>query len=191
MSSVGAKKLTYESWLAMPETKVRYEIVDEILRMPRGPTADHQWICFRLALRLHQHAEERGLGVVMPAPLDLLIQREPLRVRQPDILYRSAEPSGIRRRADIKGIQVLEIAPDLVVEVQSPGNTAGLIKDRLEDYRRIGVVECWLVDPETDTVEVVMLSSDGITTEAIYGAADTLRSVVLDDLELPLRQLFE
>ncbi len=191
MTSIGTTILTYKSWLAMPETKVRYEIVDGVLHMPPGPTPDHQWICFRLALRLHQHVGERGLGVVMNAPLDLLIQREPLRVRQPDILYLSTERSGIRRRADIKGIQVLEIAPNLVVEVQSPGNTAGDIKDRLEDYRRIGVVECWLVDPETDTIEVVRLSSEGIATEAVYGAADILRSVTLDDLALSLRQIFE
>ena len=40
--STQAKKLTYEAWLALPETKQRYEIVDGDLLMPPAPTADHQ-----------------------------------------------------------------------------------------------------------------------------------------------------
>ena len=190
MTSIGTTILTYESWLAMPETKVRYEIVDGVLHMPPGPPPDHQWICFRLALRLHQHVDERGLGVVMNAPLDLLIQREPLRTRQPDILVVNAELTGITSPADLVGQPFLELPPLLVVEVLSPGNTRREIDERLVDYRSIGVPECWLVNFPTRSVEVLRLTAEAATTTAIFGMGDTLSCEVLPGFSLPIADIF-
>ncbi len=189
--STQAKKLTFKAWQALPQSKQRYEIVDEKLIMPPSPTSDHQWIAGRIFLHISIFVDERGLGVVLAAPLDIVIRQEPLRVRQPDVLYLSAERTGITRRADLQAHPILEIPPDLVVEVLSPSNTRGGIADKLEDYRRFGVRECWLVDPENNTLEVLGLSPAGIAPEVVYGVEDTLRSGVLDGLELPLRQIFE
>ena len=188
--STQAKKLTFEAWQALPETKQRYEIVDGVLIMPPAPTADHQWIMMEVAVRLRGFVNERDLGVVLPAPVDLLIQREPLRTRQPDILYLSAERTGIRGRAQLRGLQFLEVPPDLVVEVLSPSNSRGDIEERLADYKRIGVLECWLVSPEADTIEVLRLSAEETTTEAIFGIDGTLRSEILGDFTLPVREIF-
>ena len=129
--STQAKKLTFEAWQAMPENKQRYEIVDGVMLMPPAPTADHQWIMFEISVRLRSYVNERELGVVLPAPVDLLIQREPLRTRQPDILYLNAERTGIRGRADLQALQFRELPPDLVVEVLSPSNTRREIESRL------------------------------------------------------------
>ena len=68
------------------------------------------------------HVSESGLGVVLVAPIDLIIQRSPLRIRQPDILYLSAERTGVKERAELKGLPALEMSPDLVVEILSPSN---------------------------------------------------------------------
>ena len=191
MSSLGAKRLTFEKWLALPETKQRYEIVDGAMLMAPAPTPIHQWIMIEIMIRLKSFVEERGLGVVLAAPVDLLIQREPLRTRQPDVLYLSADRTGIRGRADLQGIQYLEIAPDLVVEVLSPSNTRRDIEGKLEDYRQIGVRECWLVSPEAETVEVLLLTSKEAVTEITFGVVDvTLRSDVLADFTLQLREIF-
>lgn len=188
--STQAKKLTFEAWQALPETKQRYEIVDGVLIMPPAPTAGHQWIMFEISVRLRSFVNERDLGVVLPAPVDLLIQREPLRTRQPDILYLSAERSGVRGLAQLRDLQVLEVAPDLVVEVLSPSNTRRDIDDRLADYRRIGVMECWLVSPEAETIEVRQLSAEGDSTPDIFGIDGTLISQVLSDFSLPVREIF-
>jgi Uma2 family endonuclease len=190
MSSIGAKRLTFEAWLALPETKQRYEIVDGVMLMPPAPTVDHQWIMQRIFLRLTSFVEDRGLGVVLVAPVDLMIQRAPLRTRQPDVLYLSAERSGIKGRADLHGLQYLEIAPDLVVEVLSPSNSRRDIEDKLADYRRIGVRECWLVSPEAETFEVLSLSAEEASTSAIFGVDGTLRSEILDDFTLQIGDVF-
>ena len=188
--STQAKKLTFDAWQALPETKQRYEIEDGVLIMPPAPTADHQWIMMELAVRLSNFANERDLGVVLTAPVDLLIQREPLRTRQPDILYLSAERTGIKGRAELRGLQYLEIPPDLVVEVLSPSNTRREMENKLEDYRQIGVHECWLVSPEAETIEVLRLSLEEIATEATFGVDGDLRSEVLGDFTLQLRGIF-
>jgi Uma2 family endonuclease len=142
--STETKRLTFEAYLASPEMRKRYDIVDGVLLMSPGPTPVHQWVMFEISVPLRQFVNERGLGVVMVAPLDLVIRREPLRTRQPDILYLSAQRSSIRGVADLRGLQVLEVAPDLVVEVLSPSNTRRDIESKLEDYREVGVLECWL-----------------------------------------------
>jgi Uma2 family endonuclease len=188
--STRTEKLTFEDWLALPETRQRYEIVDGELIMPRGPTPDHQWLSRSIFRKLDDFVEERGLGVARYAPLDLLIQREPLRTRQADILYLSAERSGVRGIADLEGMQYLEAPPDLVVEVLSPSNARREMESKLEDYRRIGVLECWLVSPEAETVEVLSFSPDGISSTGIYGIDGTVRSRVLGDLTVPLREVF-
>jgi Uma2 family endonuclease len=131
------------------------------------------------------------LGVVLMAPVDLLIQREPLRTRQPDILYLSADRTGIRGRAQLRGLPFLEIPPDLVVEVLSPSNTRRDIESKLEDYRRIGVKECWLVSPEAETIDVLRLSAQSTTAAVgIFGIDGTLRSEVLGDFTLYVRDIF-
>ena len=188
--STETKKLTFEAYLALPEMRKRYDIVDGVLIMSPGPTPVHQWVMFEISVPLRQFVNERGLGVVMAAPLDLVIRREPLRTRQPDILYLSAERSGIRGVADLRGLQVLEAPPDLVVEVLSPSNTRRDIESKLEDYREVGVLECWLVSPEAETIEVLRLSADGIETVGIFGIDGTVRSEVISDFSLRLRDVF-
>jgi len=185
-----AKKLTFDAWQALPETKQRYEIVDGVMLMPPAPTWDHQWIAQEIFVRLRDFVNERGAGVVFMAPVDLLIQREPLRTRQPDVLYLNAERTGIQGRAQLRGIQFLEIPPDLVVEVLSPSNTRRDIEDKLGDFRNIGVRECWLVSPEAETIEVIRLTAEEAATEAIFGIDSSLRSRVLVDFALPIREIF-
>jgi len=190
MSSVGAKKLTYEAYLALPETKEHYEIVDGVLIMPPAPSPAHQWYMMELAVRLRGFVNERGLGVVLTAPVDLIIRREPLRTRQPDILYLSAERTGIKGVSELQALQALETPPDLVVEILSPSNTRREIGTKLDDYCRAGVLECWLVSSEAETIEVLRLSTDEAITEAIFGVDGTLHSEILGDFSLPMKELF-
>ena len=103
--------------------------------------------------------------------------------RQPDLLYVSKE------RADILG-QIVESAPDLVAEILSPGNTRRDMEDKLADYARLGVRECWLVSPEARTVEVLTLADGGWRRAAIYGIGDSIDSQVLEGLDFEVSQLF-
>lgn len=162
MNAQATAKLTFDAWLSMPETKQRCEVIDGVMMLMAGPTVDHQWIAMTVHDGLKNFAHAKQLRVVLFAPLDLVIRRDPLRTRQPDVMYLSAERTGIRSRADLRDIRALEVPPDIAVDVLSPRNARRDILDKLEDYRQVGVLECWIVSPEAETVEVVSLSPEGI-----------------------------
>ncbi|MBM3941837.1 MAG: Uma2 family endonuclease [SAR202 cluster bacterium] len=188
--STQTRTLTYEAYLALPEMKQRYDIVDGVLVIAPSPSAPHQWITQEIFVRLRNFARERNAGTAMMAPLDLLIRPAPLRVRQPDILYLSGERTGIFGIAQLRGVQVLDVAPDLIVEVLSPSNSRRDIEDKLQDYRAVGVRECWLVSPEAETIEVLHLTPQTTETASIFGVDGISTSEVLQGFALRLRDVF-
>ena len=188
--STATKKLTFEEWQSLPETKQRYEIVDGVMIVPPGPNVDHQGIMLNVFEQLRGFVRGQGLGLVFAAPLDVLVQREPLRTRQPDVLYLNSERTGIRERADYRGMNFLEVPPDLVVEVLSPSNSRREIQSKLRDYRQVGVYECWLVSPEAETVEIIDLAGVDAATTAVFGVEDTLQSSLLPGFSLELQAVF-
>ena len=177
------KRLTYEDYLKGPEIKQRYDIIDGEMIMAPSPNLQHQQILGQLFLQVYRFVSEHALGHVMFAPLDVIVQREPLRVRQPDLLFVSNERANILER-------VVEGAPDLVVEVLSPGNTRGEMESKLADYARLGVREYWIVSPEAMTVEVLKLDKGSWQRDSLSGVGDHVSSDVLPGIELEVSQLF-
>ena len=173
--SLQTKRLTYEEYLKGPEIKARYDIVDGVMIMAPSPTLEHQKILPQLFLSLHRFVAERQLGEVLFAPLDVLVQKEPLRTRQPDLLFVSNQRSGILG-------QIIEGAPDLVAEILSHANTRTDVEAKLGDYAGLGVLECWFVSPEARSVEVLELVEGNWTRLAISGLGDQVQSTVLAGL---------
>lgn len=184
------ESLTYGEWLKLPETKRPYEVVDGVIRMPPAPSADHQWTVFHLGRKLADHVEDQALGVILLAPVDVVIQKEPLCTRQPDLLFLSTARTGVRGRKELQTMPVIEVAPDLVVEVLSPGNTRSSVQEKIADYQRLGVHECWIVSPEAETIEVLRLTATEVARVGLFGAGDTVRSEVLPELTLVVDEVF-
>ena len=190
MTTAGVKTLSFDEWQALPETKQHCEVLDGVLVMSPGPLGEHPWVADEILTALRPFVRDRGLGFALSAPYDVVIQREPLRVRQPDVLVVNAELTGIAHPSDLVGRRFLESPPLLVVEVLSPSNTRRDVAERLADYRNIGVPECWLARFSARTVEVLRLSGDGVTVLGVYGMGDVLRSEVLPGFELPIADIF-
>jgi len=188
--AVETKTITYEEYLALPETNRPCEVIDGELIMSPAPSSEHQWIVNNILDVLRPFVKKRKLGVVLDSPIDVLVRRAPLRTRQPDILYLSAERSGVKGRAELRAMPVIEVAPDLAVEVLSSSDTRRALAGKLRDYQTIGVRECWLVSPEAETVEVLRLSTAAATTVNLFGIGDTLRSEVLPTFKLKLKDIF-
>jgi Uma2 family endonuclease len=124
------------------------------------------------------------LGRVFLAPLDVVIRRDPLWTRQPDLMFIS------NARRSIIGQQVIESGPDLVIEILSPSNTRRELQTKLQDYQSIGVREAWIVSPQGRTVEVLQFSPESVARSGLYGLGDTIMSQVLPDLRLTVAELF-
>jgi Uma2 family endonuclease len=190
MALDAVKILTYEAYLAMPEMKQRYEILDGELIMSPNPLPIHQWIAANLFRMLDACVRARHLGVLLFAPLDVVIQQSPLRTRQPDLLFLSAERSGIIGVEQLQGLQLLAHVPDLVIDILSPANTRRELEEKLQNYQSIGVRECWIVSPEAHTVEVVRLSMQKVEPLDIFGHGMTVQSEVLADCNLTVEAIF-
>ena len=191
MYTVSTKILSFEEWQSLPETEQACEVMDGVLIMSPGASDDHQWVELEIAFRLSTFVKENRLGVVLTAPRDVLVQREPLRVRQPDILFISAEKSGVTSRPGPGRPIPLEIAPDLIVEIISPSNTESEMNEKLDDYRNIGVLEAWLARPESGTIEVIPMNQQETDTHVTFGPGEILRSSVLTELAVPVSEIFE
>jgi Uma2 family endonuclease len=177
------KHLTYAEYLALPEMRARYSIIDGELVMDAAPTPDHQTVVLELSSMLRSFVREHRLGSVFVAPLDIVIRRDSLRTRQPDVMFIS------NARRSIIGFQLVEGGPDLVIDLLSPMNTREDWRKTLQDYQSIGVREAWAISLEGCTVEVLELSPEGIERSGLYGLGDPIVSHVLPDLRLTVNEV--
>lgn len=174
-------RYTYNDYLLLPEGK-RYEILDGELFMVAAPNTKHQRVSRNLEMALIQHTQGRGLGEILDAPYDVILSEE--NVIQPDILFVRRDRTGIIGEMNLQG------APNLVIEILSPGTRSKDLELKRKIYASFGVQEYWIVDPEAETTEVLVWSELGYVTAGVYGKADRLSSPLLPDLNLPLSQVF-
>jgi len=183
MKAVQPKILTYDDYLALPETKQRYEIIDgELIWRCPAPTIKHQRVVKKACVKLDPFVEENDLGELILSPVDVVVSRNPLRMRQPDLLFVRKERLSIVQER-------VEGAPDLVIEVLSPGNARPSVLEKLSDYARIGVRECWIFSPEALTLEVLVLNRGRYKRLGLFGSGDRIRSQVWPQLSLTVDDL--
>lgn len=174
--------MTTFEYFGTEETTRRRELAHGILREPPAPFFTHQTLVLRVARLLCDHVEPRGLGRVGVAPIDVVLDAEAALVVQPDVLFIAADRLSIIRE-QVWG------APDLVVEILSPGTEHRDRGEKLGWYRQYGVRECWIVDPRAQGVEVMDFSGALPERRAAYGA-DSMRSTVFPALQTTAFALF-
>jgi Uma2 family endonuclease len=146
MAPAATTKLTYEDYLELPDDGNRYEIIDGELFVNPAPVPQHQRIVRNVARAFDRHFEHSGGGEVLWAPLDVVLRDD--RIVQPDV----AVFVGDRRQ--IIGARNVQGAPDLVVEVVSPGSRRADEMDKRHLYESSGVTEYWIIDPELELVKI-------------------------------------
>ncbi len=178
----GAFRLTAADWLAFPDDGQRYEVVDGELYVTPPPATRHQVVCSELGFLLQLHLRASRLGQLIHGPVGVRSADDV--VVEPDLVVVLAANTGRIRKEWVLA------PPDLVVEVLSPGTARRDLVVKRELYERGGVAEYWVVDPEANQVEVLVLEGGRYRTLATFGRAETLRSALLPGLELPLAEAF-
>jgi Uma2 family endonuclease len=149
-----------------------------------SPNTKHQRVS-DLHFLIRAWLETRPIGRVFYAPFDVVFSN--VDVVEPDLLYLSNE-----RMAEVVTPQHVRGAPNLVIEIGSPGTRKRdeTIKKRL--YERSGVDEYWIVDPDTDVVRLYRRQAEGFSrvVERLREADDVLTTPLLPGLELPLERMF-
>ncbi|HZT61127.1 MAG TPA: Uma2 family endonuclease [Pyrinomonadaceae bacterium] len=143
----------------------------------------HGIVCARLTTRLGNFVEEHNLGETFGAETGFIVEREPDSVLGADVAFVSRERLDAVENFD----KFFSFAPDLAVEVLSPGNTKSEIDLKIAMYFAAGSRAIWVFNPKRRAASVYSSpSAFRVLTEQ-----DTLDGgEVLPGFRLELSKLF-
>lgn len=183
--TVIADKFTSSDLPFMPDDGKRYEIIEGELYVSRQPGYEHQYTCSRFSQFLGEWNDESGLGVVLPAPGVIFAEDDDV---APDVIWITRE----RLEKSVDEAGHLHTAPELVIEVLSPGKT-NEYRDRqakLKLYSRRGVNEYWIVSFRKRFVEVHRRKNAALKLLVTLHDTDTLESPLLPGFSCQVSKLF-
>ena len=141
--------LTADDLWRMPNNQ-RRELVKGELRTMAPAGFEHGAVIMNLSVRLAQHVNANRLGVVVGAETGFVLARNPDTVRGADVAFVSTAclPQGPLPISFFPG------APDVAVEVVSPGDTMVEVQEKVGDYLAGCTKVVWVVNPRHKTVTV-------------------------------------
>lgn len=151
-----------KDYLSISEDDCRYEVVNGVLYMSPSPGVEHQRIVKRIVALLSRFVEQDGLGEVFQSPLDVELSYR--NVVQPDVFVILNEHFNQITETRIIG------APDLVIEVASPGTARHDLSKKLDAYAGAGVSEYWVLTPGSKTVEVLVLEGEAYRSLGLFSS---------------------
>lgn len=143
--------LTAEEFFEMPEIPgVWYELVRGEVVEVSGIGGEHGDFVLAIVTLLHAFIRPRRLGKLYADGVGFIIRRDPDTVRIPDVAFVA------RSRVPVSGSPKKHwpLAPDLAVEIVSPGDRRHAVEEKTQDYLAAGVCLVWVVWPESETVTV-------------------------------------
>jgi Uma2 family endonuclease len=166
----------------------RLELIKgKIFRMSPAPSTRHQKISGNLFLVMGNFFTGAGCQVFY-APFDVRLQKK--NTEQADQIFTVVQPDICvicdESKLDEKGCLG---APDLIVEILSPGNSRKEMGNKFELYEECGVKEYWLVEPSESVVFVYVLNESGKYI-GLQPAVDQLQSSIFPGLHIDLTQVF-
>lgn len=175
-------RLTFHDWLSFPDDGRAYEIVDGELFVTPSPSIRHQRTSREIQHALLTFLRATGLGEVLNAPVGVKLDEGT--VVEPDIVV------VLKAHAGRIGEQVIEGAPDIVIEILSPGTAQRDLGIKRNKYETCGVPEYWIVDAEARGIEVLSLHSGRYSRSQAFGGNDTLTSPSLPGFAVDVSDVF-
>jgi Uma2 family endonuclease len=172
----------YKDWeLAVGE---RYELIYGEAFAMAGPNTRHQAVLVELSSQFRVYLRGKPCQV-FPAPYDVRLfydeDESDDTVVQPDIMVvcdkNKIGPEGCRG------------APDLVIEILSPSNTAIEMERKFSLYQEAGVREYWIVDSKNNTIRVHCFQDTAVLTKT-YKSPETVPVSVLPGFSITLEPVF-
>ncbi len=173
---------TYAEYERLPDDGQRYELIEGVLYMAPPPTDAHQFANNRLQTFLTIHVEFTGRGRVIGPPFDVILPSGD--TVQPDVMVVLREHLDRITRRGVVG------APDLVVEIASPGTATYDRGVKLRAYEQAGVPEYWIADPYAHTVEVLVLTGSTYRSQGVWEGEAVLPSTVVAPFPVKVEEFF-
>jgi len=151
MASVApAKLMTAEEYMKADLGEGTFELVrGEVVEVP--PTMpEHGRVCANVVFALESYGRQSGYGYALSNDSAVVTERGPDTVRGADVCFYSHD----RWPRSEVGTKLPPVAPNMVVEVYSPGNRRGEILEKLAQYLLAGIPLVWIVYPKSRTVAI-------------------------------------
>jgi Uma2 family endonuclease len=172
---------------ALPDNgrEKHYEIIDGELFVTRSPHFRHQRLATKLEVALENWSIVSGLGQTVQTPGLIFTENDAV---IPDVIWISNE----RLAQGLDDGGHLIVAPELIVEIVSPGKSSG-DRDRQAKrklYSIYGVQEYWIGDWQLQNLEVYRRENAQLSLQETLYREDCLMSPMLPGFSLPLHQIF-
>jgi Uma2 family endonuclease len=177
---------TYADYLKW-QIEERIELIKGKIFKMSAPSRVHQKLSGFIYVELYNFLKNKKCEVYS-APFDVRLPRKSKadtkipNVVQPDIC--------VICNKDILDAKGCLGAPDIVVEILSPGNSVLELKNKYELYEESGVIEYWIVSPEYRTFLVYTLVDSKYQPSRLMVAGDVFNSTVLEGFSLDLNEMF-
>jgi Uma2 family endonuclease len=180
---------TYADYLLW-RIEERLELIKgKIFKMSPAPSLAHQRISTQLQGTLFNFLKARSCDL-FSAPFDVRLyndkkskdaNRQIYTVVQPDLCV-VCDASKLDQRGCLG-------APDLIIEILSPGNSSKEMNEKFDLYEESGVREYWLVEPAENAVWVYLLNEEGKYI-GLKPTTTILKSSIFPDLVIDLKEIF-
>jgi Uma2 family endonuclease len=153
--AVERRPVTAEELWTLPDDGTRYELVDGELRTMSPAGLEHGGYEHALGYRLGQWLEEHPIGELAVGEVGFRLRRDPDTVRAADVAFVRSErlAGGLLPKGYFEG------APDLAVEIVSPGDTASEVEEKVRAWLDGGAGAVWVVYPSAPSLTA--FRSDG------------------------------
>lgn len=159
MSATPTALMTAEELMQLPDDGFRYELINgELEKMP-PPGPPHGRIAFRLSVLLGNFILDHELGEGFAAETGFKLTSNPDTVLAPDFAFVTNERFAKVVKTEGYGAG----PPDLAVEVLSPSDRSGKVKQKISRWFEHGVRQLWIVDPKHNSITVYRSESDTTT----------------------------
>lgn len=180
-----SRSYTWWDYLAWKFTD-RVELIrGQVVKMSPAPNLQHQTLAgglYGAFSKVFNHTKCRWF----PAPFDVCLP-VPSAVSGSTVVQPDACVICDATKFNIQGCMG---APDLVVEILSPGNSVHDLKTKYQLYEESGVKEYWVVQPETRDVLVFSLINGKYSPLPAFVLGTTVQSVLFPKLKVPVNALF-
>ncbi len=179
MSTLSATRMTSEQFLAMGEDPpgLKLELAHGEILMRSSSSPGHSCVVFALVELLSPYIRREGLGALYGDTGTVL---DDWNTRRPDLIFVS------RSQARIVGDNALTGAPELCVEVISPGTERIDREEKFALYEERGVKNYWIFDPRARIAEAYVLKRGAYVLAASAGGKRVVRFPPFPKLDINL-----
>jgi Uma2 family endonuclease len=178
-------RLTVADLDACPDDNNRYELIEGELFVSRAPGIPHQRLLHSLQMEIGLYLRENPVGILVPGPGTVFSDYD---VVIPDLVFVAND-----RWAEVTAEQRIVRAPDILVEILSPGseNRRRDVSVKRQLYAKHGVKEYWIVDGENELVLIFRWQDPSLEEMATLSGVDEITSPLLPGFRLKAGAIFE